>query len=55
MHIMEYLETGKFLRLDDDIPVIDVRSPAEFEAGRITGAHNIPPLMDLLHNACKTL
>ncbi len=39
---MEYLETGKFLRLDDDIPIIDVRSPAEFEAGHITGAHNIP-------------
>ncbi len=39
---MEYLETAGFLRLDDDIPIIDVRSPAEFEAGHITTAHNIP-------------
>ncbi len=39
---MEYLEPRKFLRLDGDIPIIDVRSPAEFEAGHVTGAHNIP-------------
>ena len=31
-----------FLRLADEIPVIDVRSPSEFTTGHIPGAFNIP-------------
>ncbi len=31
-----------FFNLSKDIPVIDVRSPKEFETGHIPGAHNIP-------------
>ena len=36
------LETAEFLNLAKIIPVVDVRTPAEFEKGRIPGAHNIP-------------
>ncbi len=32
----------RFLKLAENIPVIDVRSPLEFEAGHIPGAFNIP-------------
>lgn len=39
---MEYLETGSFLNLDDNISIIDVRSPDEFKTGHISGAYNIP-------------
>jgi len=39
---MEYLKTDDFFNLDDNIPIIDVRSPSEFEAGHISGASNIP-------------
>ncbi|BAU52351.1 tRNA 2-selenouridine(34) synthase MnmH [Mucilaginibacter gotjawali] len=31
-----------FLQLDSNIPVVDVRTPAEFAQGHICGAHNIP-------------
>jgi tRNA 2-selenouridine synthase len=31
-----------FLHLDSNIPVVDVRTPAEFAQGHICGAHNIP-------------
>ena len=31
-----------FLQLDSSIPVVDVRTPAEFAQGHICGAHNIP-------------
>jgi len=31
-----------FIRLDSSIPVVDVRTPAEFAQGHIVGAHNIP-------------
>ena len=33
---------NSFLQLDSSIPVIDVRTPAEFAQGHICGAHNIP-------------
>lgn len=29
-------------RLDDDVQVVDIRSPAEFERGHIPGAVNVP-------------
>ncbi len=32
----------RFLELAENTPVIDVRSPSEFNAGHIPGAHNIP-------------
>jgi tRNA 2-selenouridine synthase len=35
-----------FLELAGSIPVIDVRSPSEFRAGHIPGAHNIPLFND---------
>lgn len=43
---MEYLESGQYLQLDEDIPIIDVRSPAEYEAGHISGSYNIPLFSD---------
>ena len=33
---------NNFLKLDSSIPVVDVRTPAEFAQGHICGAHNIP-------------
>jgi len=33
---------NNFLQLDSSIPVVDVRTPAEFAQGHIHGAHNIP-------------
>ncbi len=39
---MERADVRDFLMNDRDIPVVDVRSPAEFAEGHITGARNIP-------------
>jgi len=35
-------EIEKFLELGKTLPIVDVRTPAEFEQGHIPGAHNIP-------------
>ncbi len=43
---MEYLETGVFIKEKENIPVVDVRSPAEFSTGHISGALNIPMFSD---------
>ncbi|MCF8378385.1 MAG: tRNA 2-selenouridine(34) synthase MnmH [Bacteroidales bacterium] len=37
---------GEFLNLSESIPVIDVRSPGEFQQGHIPGAYNIPIFSD---------
>jgi len=39
---MRYLQADKFLEKSEDFPIIDVRSPIEFEEGHIPGALNIP-------------
>ncbi len=39
---MERADVRDFLLKSKDIPVVDVRSPAEFAEGHIAGAHNIP-------------
>lgn len=39
---MKRVEAEEFLKLSEKIPVIDVRSPGEFESGHIPGAFNIP-------------
>jgi tRNA 2-selenouridine synthase len=36
------ININDFLKLNKEIPVVDVRSPAEFEQGHIPGAINIP-------------
>ncbi|MEA3316549.1 MAG: tRNA 2-selenouridine(34) synthase MnmH [Bacteroidota bacterium] len=36
------IQVKEFLELSENIPVIDVRSPKEFEQGHIPGAYNIP-------------
>lgn len=36
------VDIEKFLKLAEQFPVVDVRSPAEFAQGHIPGAHNIP-------------
>lgn len=36
------ININEFLNLSDTHPIIDVRTPAEFEQGHIPGAHNIP-------------
>lgn len=36
------LNINEFITLSQKIPVIDVRSPAEFQQGHIPGAHNVP-------------
>ena len=43
---MHYEEISSFLSKESDIPIIDVRSPKEFEQGHIPGAHNIPIFSD---------
>jgi tRNA 2-selenouridine synthase len=40
------IDTEKFLELSESIPVIDVRSPSEFNMGHIPGAINIPLFTD---------
>jgi tRNA 2-selenouridine synthase len=44
--IAEKIEIGEFLELAERIPVIDVRSPSEFNSGHIPGAINIPLFND---------
>ncbi len=39
---MNTIKIQEFLRISKDLPVIDVRTPAEFSDGHITGALNIP-------------
>jgi tRNA 2-selenouridine synthase len=39
---MERIDIERFLHLRNHIPVIDVRSPAEYERGHIPGAFNLP-------------
>jgi len=39
---LKKIDVSAFLELSESIPVIDVRSPAEFSAGHIPGAVNIP-------------
>ena len=41
-YMQKELDILQFLTLAETIPVIDVRSPAEFEKGHIPGAFNIP-------------
>ncbi|MFI5163887.1 MAG: tRNA 2-selenouridine(34) synthase MnmH [Bacteroidia bacterium] len=36
------LNISEFIKLAEGLPVIDVRSPAEFEHGHIPGAHTVP-------------
>jgi tRNA 2-selenouridine synthase len=43
---VEKLSVDKFLDLKGSIPVIDVRSPGEYQYGHIPGAHNIPLFND---------
>lgn len=43
---MEYLTAANFLRLNREIPIVDVRSPSEFAAGHIPSAINIPLFAD---------
>lgn len=38
----ETLTAEDFLDIDDYVPMIDVRSPSEFESGHISGAINVP-------------
>jgi len=43
---MEYLTAANFLRLNREIPIVDVRSPSEYAAGHIPDAINIPLFAD---------
>lgn len=43
---MEYLKPKDYLFAMAEIPVVDVRSPGEFEAGHVTGAISIPLFAD---------
>ena len=40
--MLKKIDINKFLELAENIPVIDVRSPSEFNSGHIPGAFNIP-------------
>ncbi len=40
--MIKNLLIDSFIQLDSSIPVVDVRTPAEFEKGHIVGAFNIP-------------
>ncbi len=39
---LEKIDISRFLSLAEKIPVVDVRSPSEFNSGHIPGAFNIP-------------
>jgi tRNA 2-selenouridine synthase len=39
---MKYLDISEFVKTAARLPIVDVRSPGEFEAGHIPGATNIP-------------
>ncbi|MCU0462156.1 MAG: tRNA 2-selenouridine(34) synthase MnmH [Bacteroidales bacterium] len=41
-HPLKKIDIDAFLKLAESIPVIDVRSPSEFNQGHIPGAFNIP-------------
>lgn len=41
-HSLNKINIDEFLKLADTIPVVDVRSPSEFNTGHIPGALNIP-------------
>jgi rhodanese-related sulfurtransferase len=43
------LSVQEFIRLRQALPVADVRAEAEYEAGHIPGARNLP----LLHNEAR--
>lgn len=43
---MKYLNPEDYLQATCAMPVVDVRSPAEFEAGHVTGAISIPLFAD---------
>ena len=43
---MEYLNPDSFLLATANMPIVDVRSPAEFAAGHVTGAISIPLFAD---------
>jgi tRNA 2-selenouridine synthase len=45
-HDKSKIDIAGFIELAERIPVIDVRSPSEFIAGHIPGAHNIPLFND---------
>ncbi len=40
--MIQTLDIVSFLKLADTVPVIDVRTPLEYEHAHITGAHNLP-------------
>jgi len=43
---MEYLDVNAYFSEEPDIPLIDVRSPAEYHHGHISGSLNIPIFSD---------
>jgi tRNA 2-selenouridine synthase len=49
------ISVEKFLKLAEDIPVCDVRSPSEYNSGHIPGAVNIPLFNDREREAVGTL
>ena len=46
MNSFQKINIQDFLKLSESIPVIDVRSPSEYETGHIPGAYNIPLFND---------
>lgn len=52
---LEKINVVKFLELAESIPVIDVRSPLEFNTGNIPGAFNIPLFDDKEREAVGTI
>jgi tRNA 2-selenouridine synthase len=55
MNSLQKLNISDFLNLSASIPVIDVRSPAEFASGHIPGAQNIPLFNDKERQTVGTL
>src|SRR6185312_11778023 len=43
---VERIDIDYFLNLSEKFPVLDVRSPAEYEHARIPGAHSVPIFSD---------
>jgi tRNA 2-selenouridine synthase len=49
------ISVSEFLDLAGSVPVVDVRSPSEYLAGHIPGAHNIPIFSDAERAAVGTM
>ncbi|OQY37184.1 MAG: hypothetical protein B6229_08820 [Spirochaetaceae bacterium 4572_7] len=47
MQVIKIISINQFLEEEQDLPIVDVRTPSEFAKGHVTGAVNIPLFSDI--------